>query len=1522
MLDDSNCFEKLNLKDNVKRKQSKNAFNITANQMSDISNQNESNSNLINNFVGDDSKDLLVATFRNEKQKLKKDSNKRFSIAEDDIIKIHRVESPPILTIPRKKIQFEKKTSTEIIAGPNTSQFLKELLNKNPSLLPNKSLNFSRYSNISSQKSIQSKMLWNAKTVKSVWDRLQFIKKKVESKKKGDYLMIKNAIAEDRDKLVIKTLKDENFKKFYRNKDEIFPENVFFDVMIQHLKFNLIIEIMKDSSYKFDYEFIFEFLIKFLTKKQMKDNPNETFSVMSHNDSIFDNDIVLKRSQKEYYENSPIQALFKAKSIFENLVKYKLYPKEEKKIKILAWFFAFFDFPDIFLLLIFQKENKLFFQNEIQCYDNFRAPLSIHTYAKSTTLFKEIITYCLQCKLEYLACIFCQLNSTKDISGLPIIAAETGNMDFLKFLWESEDRKIPEGKKQNDGVVRFSFGNPSFINHKLVDLNKILNSNIGDFYPKFSINSVIKTICKHSCENKTKPKEINVNLSKIIYWKNIEKDPTFIDSLFQYNCFEQIGTLIYLWPEEFFMKEEYFKAVIQKKETELILYFLRNRSLNNVLNDYSLQEFIVNEYTVYGDKLYYAAEMFIYIYKDQWSRELTRPLCKNIMKNIKTKDILNCHSPILTCLLLCEFLEKIRELSIVTMKNCEKVISALKEYCKNIQEANPTESYISYLMKQKDTLNRSAFQITSEYQYYSLLETPEIGTVVRKMWEGKISYNNLYAASALHRYLFDHDKKVTDPFYAFDMLDRSKVYFFQLDVWVDSCLLRFFPVGIDTVAMVAIYNIYIYILNLEGRLMNNYAELSPRLSHLLNAYLILITSLIIDYLTKIIFIAKARREFKLEVWSVIDFLLFIFAWLTLLDTKKIANYYCTYSLDQNVRNYLWSLHLPFIKEFGTEYETYSSSIAFLIRVIILSINDLLVWIRVCGILLVFKEMGPVIRMIISMALYLVKYIVVIVIFLAWCATVFTVIFNRYSLQFVSISTSVLTLFGSFLNNFDVTDFDDTMKTFGSVLFMGYSCIAGVLLVNLLIAVLSNIYEEMSKVVDASHRSTLIQYSQKSKWDNQCGYLMFLTSPLTNINIITLLIEHFFCWGKDKKKFNIFVTRLYYLLFYFPIIVGLFMIYSAVLIPFCMIKGLIMMIQYENSLKILRIFKVINSFRWMIQGIFYLLYIYVRDIACLFIYVFKKATKKSSEFQRIRRNLKNEDIIIFLKFIHSKKKDNQKKDIHSLFMAYLDFEAGEKAQVNKAFKTRKEYLSKLDREIGKTSKSLDNKKIFLYNDIENGINASKLYTSFIRKNLMIIEILENFIIYEEVGDNLVDIEKMKKLLPMTMNISNFHLRRLVHSNVHALSQAITKFKLNKKNFTEYQLINKIVQLAQRIDKEIDSEILRIQRRKITSSKIEALIGAKEPIENISDNDEPGRNDMKIMTTYVNKIEDMQIMYSDMTAKKREKRGSITEINEKSSKSSKKEGNITSRSMTTKTMINTNSSCNEKLPSLTNSSTNKN
>ena len=41
-------------------------------------------------------------------------------------------------------------------------------------------------------------------------------------------------------------------------------------------------------------------------------------------------------------------------------------------------------------------------------------------------------------------------------------------------------------------------------------------------------------------------------------------------------------------------------------------------------------------------------------------------------------------------------------------------------------------------MTQKDIRSRNAFQIASDNNFYSVLESPEIGTIVKKMWNGQI----------------------------------------------------------------------------------------------------------------------------------------------------------------------------------------------------------------------------------------------------------------------------------------------------------------------------------------------------------------------------------------------------------------------------------------------------------------------------------------------------------------------------------------------------------------------------------------------------------------------------------------------------------------------------------------------------------------------------------------------------------------------------------------------------------------
>ena len=103
--------------------------------------------------------------------------------------------------------------------------------------------------------------------------------------------------------------------------------------------------------------------------------------------------------------------------------------------------------------------------------------------------------------------------------------------------------------------------------------------------------------------------------------------------------------------------------------------------------------------------------------------------------------------------------------------------------------------------------------------------------------------------------------------------------------------------------------------------------------------------------------------------------------------------------------------------------------------------------------------------------------------------------------------------------------------------------------------------------------------------------------------------------------------------------------------------------------------------------------------------------------------------------------------------------------------------------------------------------------------MIIEILSSFLINDENGTGMVDIEKMKKLFPFTMNIQDYHLRRFIHCNIHVLNQVMEKVKIRKSTFIQYQLLNRIMSSVQRLDKEIDSELFKIQRMREISLNIE-------------------------------------------------------------------------------------------------------
>lgn len=1260
---------------------------------------------------------------------------------------------------------------------------------------------------------------WSKKFKDKLFDKFKKIVKKVERKKKNDYDWIISAIQNNEDEEVLNILTDINFKKFYRNNDNLFEKDVFMDELIKYKKFELIKKLIIDPKYEFNNDYIFDCLLYCIhphkNQKEIVCNSfdYEYFNNTGNYSEYLEKFLVVK--VKKTFINIKDEVML---DIITGLVENNLYDNsEQKKIRIIAWFLALLGLDKPLEIIIKDNEGSFSYRNQtekalnffINSFNEIKEKKDILNFTKNKYL--TTIEDCLSCGFEDMAILLANLRKPyPELIETYKVAAKYENMMYLKYIWEKAilyNKRIQKETTEND--------------------TKRMRRNINKEYANIDISEIISILIKNHKDNKY-DKDLNNKIKKIFEWKNIEQQPLLLKSLFENNCFEHICYFLMQWPDDKINKEEYFKKSIEFKQKELILFYLTKVEIRNILYDKKIQRIIVSEYITNGELFYYGAECLSYIYKKKWDINLTKNLCNNITKIIKTKDILNCHSPLLTCLLLLEFIKHIQYLSSSDINKCQKVTGLLIEFCQSVQESIHDESSISYLMKQKDTRERTVFQIVSDNHLYQLLETPEIGTVIKKMWDGVLNSNGLTNTSSLYRFLFNY-KKLSNPFNSFQGINSNKVYFFQLNSRLDGCASRINEIGLYSIALALVYNIYIYTLNDKDEVLNNFEEISFEAKIFLYIYLILVHILVYNLIIETIFLYLTNRKLRLEIWGYLDLLLLIFAWLCILDTKKFTGEYLDDNIAESTKDLIWSIQIPVLNNLKIEDPSLSTQVSFWIRISILSINDIIVWSRVTGVLLNYRQIGPVIRTIFTMGRILFKYIFIIIFFMACCAGIFTCIFNRHSEQFKDFSTSVISLFGAFLNTFDCYGFDRNYQAAGSVILLIYVCIASVLFINLLIVIISHGFQEINKVVESSHRAVLINYCKKYKWDKKYGYLIFLSPPF---NLITLPVSlfNYICTKlfhsfklKDnysaQKHFNIYATRLFFIFSYFPFYILCFTLYSIILIPFVYLKGIIEMVFYLSNIKNSKIFKYYYFMCWLFFGIIFLVYIVIRDLYLCFLYIFIEIERKDDEFLRMTKNLTDQDVVNIFKFIHSPKAMEAKGDVHSMFVAYLDFEKGEVGETKSLPEIKRENTIKLNRIGSKITKN-ETKVQEMQNKLTKNIliqNDEIDMTTKIRKNLMMIETLENFVINDDnITPSSVNIIKMRKLLPLVYNVKKTHYSRLVYSHVSVLG-AMSKIKENKINFRQYLLTKQIIDCAINIDKQIDIEINRLQRKIIEGKR---------------------------------------------------------------------------------------------------------
>ena len=344
----------------------------------------------------------------------------------------------------------------------------------------NENSNFSRIEEESSENSSElesnnNNFKWSKKFKNSIFDRFKKMVKIVKLKKKNDYNSIILAIKNNEDDKILEVLTGKEFKKFYRNKDNLFEKDVFMDEMIKNKKFDLLKKISQDPFYEFDKNYIFDCFFYCIApiinedkKHNLKKN-NKQIICYSFDYEFFDNtlnmdksfDSFLKTKPKKYFKYINDDTILE---IITGLVENNLYDYlNYKKIEIIFWFMTLLGFN--YSLYDIIKNNEKIILHSLKKEENENKNVislsKIFNDIKSNKELdmKEINSYtinyylktiedCLSCNLEDLAILLANLRKPyPELLTTYKMAMKHENMMYLKFIWEKSinyNKKILE----------------------------------------------------------------------------------------------------------------------------------------------------------------------------------------------------------------------------------------------------------------------------------------------------------------------------------------------------------------------------------------------------------------------------------------------------------------------------------------------------------------------------------------------------------------------------------------------------------------------------------------------------------------------------------------------------------------------------------------------------------------------------------------------------------------------------------------------------------------------------------------------------------------------------------------------------------------------------------------------------------------------------------------------------------------------------------------------------------------------
>lgn len=833
----------------------------------------------------------------------------------------------------------------------------------------------------------------------------------------------------------------------------------------------------------------------------------------------------------------------------ENIIKYNFY--SEDSLQLAFWYLLFNGFT--------QSAHDLFNQNaELKTYytgTSFIGKRAIESILQNYELMDIALDQALEFAVDDAAC--CLIRKNFKLANLEKMrkGLEKGCVNLMRILGSGDlDNDIGD-------IVGCKIKSP------------IWDHLENDMSGKNELKNVLEMIKPVNLLNYYMALSMPAQCQKIIRWPIVKNDPNILQILLHNSTYTSLS-------EEFILNTniklntEIISSSLEAQKYTICNTILCKLPFHLTIKSIKIQRILLN-LLENSQTCILAIEMLNRITLRSWHFELTRELCLKLANFIKKKkEILYCPSPLLFCVLASELMIKFSNYSRQFKGKCLTVSELYINLASSIEDSISNEQTLKHYLTQTDTKNRSVLEIIAKNQFYDLLSKDNVGLIVTKLWIGSENYYGVHKASSIVATALAPEGSDESLQFRFG-IDKTKPYSFQFEQWIQACSNRFTSYGISILALIILYQVFLYLLIANGTLVHSGSN--PHETELFGLILTMIFGISCEQILKIIHQIKTKGKIKINMWQINDWLIGV---LIIFISIEIPH----------------KLYLDGKISFDRAY--LSSGVIYSIMLFMLCM-------KYVNIILTSQSFGPFLSMVLLIFKEIYKFLLILAGFALCSSSIFTLLFDSTP-GYQKLDFSLRTLFMATIGPFTIDSFTENKLAFGAVMLALFLLLGHVLLLNLLVGIVTNVFNVFQSRIESQHRAVIINTYYKNLWDEDYGMLNFLPTPF---NAVSLLLSPLVL-GKNNRIWNKRITKVLYLFYAVPYFF-IFVICSLLALPLAYLQGFIVYgktgiqvplkrpviifdIPTDFDVQMVTRFSYRKSFLWTFIGIPWLLYALVRD----------------------------------------------------------------------------------------------------------------------------------------------------------------------------------------------------------------------------------------------------------------------------------------------------------------------------------------